>query len=102
LTRERSGALRLVVFVPGPGSFSVDSPAIGWRIEKPDAGPGTGFARWTLRLWPGKASRAAKKIRRQLRKTGRAPIILRLTYQQEGHEPLQSEKRLAFTRRPRH
>jgi virginiamycin B lyase len=99
LTRERSGALRLVLFVPGPGSFSVDSPAIGWHIQKPDPAPGSGFARWTLRLWPGKGSQAAKKIRRQLQKSGRAPVRLRLTYQQEGHEPLQSEKRLAFLRR---
>lgn len=98
VTRERSGALRLVVFVPGPGSFRVDSPAIGWQVEKPGVAPGTGFARWTLRLWPGKGTHSAQKIRRQLRKDGRAPIILHVTYQQDGHEPLESSKRLAFLR----
>lgn len=101
LTRERSGTLRLVLFVPGPGTLTVDTPGIGWRVEKPDAGPGTGFARWTLNLRLGKGTAAAKKLRRRLRQSGKAPFILHLTYQQEGHEPLESSKRLAFLR-PRH
>lgn len=99
LTREPSGPLRLVILVPGPGSLTVDSPAIGWRIEKEGVRPGTAFARWTLRLWPGKGTRAAKRIRRQLRGRGKAPILLRLTYQQDGHQPLEGSKRLAFVRR---
>jgi len=98
LTHERSGAIRLVVFVPGPGAFTVDSRAIGWQVKKASVRPGAGFARWTLKLWPGKGTPAARRIRRQLGRQGRAPFVLRLTYTQEGHLPLQSSKRLAFLR----
>lgn len=99
LTHERSGTIRLVVFVPGPGEFTVDSPAIGWRIEKESVRPGTAFARWTLRLWPGKGTPTAKRIRHQLGQRGKAPFALHLTYTQEGHLPLQSSKHLAFVSR---
>jgi hypothetical protein len=51
-----------------------------------------------LKLWPGKG-RAGKRIRRQLRRTGRAPIVLRMTYRQEGRLPLEGIKRLAFKSR---
>jgi virginiamycin B lyase len=100
LTRDRmTGTLQLIVHVPARGEFTVDSPAIGWSIDKGDPSSWVGGTfRWKLRLWPGKG-RAGKRIRRQLRRKGRAPIILRATYQQEGRLPLEGTKRLAFLRR---
>lgn len=99
LTRDKkTGALQLIVYVPARGEFKVDGPAIGWSIDKGNPPPWVGGTfRWKLRLWPGKGA-AGKRIRRRLRRAGRAPIILRVTYQQEGRAPLQAEKRLAFLR----
>lgn len=99
LTHGRDGRVRLVVHVPARGEFSVDVPAIGWSIDKGNPPPWVaGTFRWKLELWPGKG-RAGKRIRRQLRRTGRAPIVLRMTYQQEGRLPLKGTKRFAFKSR---
>lgn len=93
---KKTAALQLVLYVPARGEFTVDSPDIGWRVEKGNPPPSVaGTFRWKLRLWPGKGP-AGKRIRKQLRRTGRAPIVLRVTYRQEGREPLKISKRLAF------
>lgn len=98
LTHHRDGSMRLIVSVPARGEFSLDAPAIGWSIDKGDPPPWVGGTfSWKLKLWPGKGP-AAKRIRRQLRRTGRAPVVLRMTYQQEGRLPLQGSKRIAFVR----
>lgn len=95
---KKTGTVRLIAHVPARGEFSVDSPAIGWSIDKGNPPPWVGGTfRWKLKLWPGKG-RAGKRIRRHLSHKGRAPILLRVTYQQEGRLPLQSSKRLAFQR----
>ncbi len=91
-----SGQVRIVLFVPGPGDFSVNTPGIAWRVTKQTLRPD--FARWTLRLWPGRHSLASRRIRRQLQASGKAAFTLHVTYQQEGHTPLESSKRLAFLR----
>lgn len=96
VTHEPSGAVRVIVFVPGPGDFSVNSPAVAWRVGKRNLRPD--FARWTLRLWPRKKSAAARGIRRQLDLRGRAAFTFRVTYQQEGHLPLESSKPITFLR----
>lgn len=93
---RKTGAIQLDVDVPARGGFNVDSPAIGWSIDKGNPPPWVGGAfRWKLTLWPGKG-KAGRRIRHRLGKAGRAPIILRITYQQEGRLPLQGSKRLAF------
>lgn len=98
---KRTGVVWMIVHVPAGGGFDVDSPKIGWKIHKSNPPHGVGGAfRWKLKLWPGKG-RVGRKIRRRLRRKGRAPIILRMTYQQEGRLPLKGAKRLAFLRRPR-
>jgi hypothetical protein len=98
---KRTGVVRMIVYVPAGGGFEVDSPRIGWKVYKGNPSQRVGGAfRWKLKLWPGKG-RAGRKIRRRLRRRGRAPIILRVTYQQEGRLPLKGSKRLAFLRRPR-
>jgi len=99
LSRDRkTGALQLVVHVPARGEFRVKSPAIGWRIDKGNPPPWVGGTfRWKLKLWPGNGE-AGKRIRRQLRRSGRAEIVLRVTYQQEGRLPLEGVKRLSFRR----
>jgi virginiamycin B lyase len=95
---KKTAALQLVLYVPARGEFTVDSPAIGWRIDKGNPPPSAaGTFRWKLTLWPGKG-RTGKRIRSRLGRTGRAPILLRMTYRQEGRLPLRSSKRLAFQR----
>ena len=100
LTRDsRTGALQVIVHVPARGEFRVNSPRIGWRIDKGNPPPWmAGTFRWKLKLWPGKGTPAAKRIHRQLRKNGKASIALRVTYQQEGRLPLEASKRLTFMR----
>lgn len=99
LTHNRDGSVGLVVVVPARGEFSVDGPRIGWRIDKGHPPPYlAGSFRWKLKLWPGKGTRAAKRIHRQLRRDGRAPVILQITYQQEGRSALEATKRFAFRR----
>ena len=99
---KKKGTLQLIVYVPARGGFDVDAPTIGWRINKGNPPPWVGGTfRWKLKLWPGKG-KAARRIRRRLRRTGRAPFILRMTYQQEGRLPLKASKRLAFMKAPAH
>lgn len=97
---KKTGRVTLIVHVPARGEFRVDSPQIGWSIDKGNPPPWfAGAFSWKLKLWPGKGTPAAKRIRRQLRRKGRAPITLRVTYQQEGRLPLEGSKRVAFQRR---
>ncbi len=93
------GTLQLVVQVPGGGDFRVDSPNLGWSIDKrPQPWPVRPF-KWTLKLWPGRSGPVAARIRTQLGHTGRAAISLRVTYQQEGKLAVSGFKRLVFQRR---
>jgi hypothetical protein len=97
LTHKRDGSLRLVVVVPARGELELKSPRIGWHLDKGSPPPYVaGSFRWKLKLWPGKRGRAARNIRRQLHRRGRAPILLRVAYTQEGRTPLEATKRLAF------
>jgi hypothetical protein len=99
---KRTGAVQLVVFVPARGDFRIDSPEIGWSIDKGNPPPGVaGTFRWKLRLWPGNSSEG-KGIRRRLRRTGKVSIKLLMTYQQEGRTPLQGSKRLSFIQQHPH
>lgn len=94
----RSGTVQLIVYAPADGAFQVDSPGVSWRLDKgnPPQRVRNTF-RWRLTLWPGKGP-VGKRIRRQLQRTGRAPIKLRMTYQEEGRLPREGVKRLAFRR----
>jgi virginiamycin B lyase len=90
--RLRKGRLlALPVYVPEQGKLTLNSPRIGWRLEK---GP-VNSPRWTLKLWPGKA-RPGNRIRRQLRNKGRAPVTLNLTWEHGGRLPIPVTKRLTF------
>ena len=96
---KRDGSVVLDLQVPAEGGLTVQSPAIGWRLDKGAAPPlATGDLRWRLKLWPGKGTDAARRIHRQLRRDGRAPIVLRVAYQQEGRPVVSRTKRFAFTR----
>jgi hypothetical protein len=96
---RRAGTVELLVSVPARGGFVVNGPRIGWSIDKGNPPPWLGGTfRWKLKLWPGKKGPAAKRIRRQLKRTGRAQITLQVTYQQEGRLPLEASKRITFQR----
>jgi virginiamycin B lyase len=99
LTTEKGGRrLTLRVYVPARGEFAVTSPGIAWSIDKGDPPPWVGGSfTWELHLRPGQGP-AGKRIRRQLKRHGSAPFVLRVTYRQEGRLPLEASKALAFRR----
>lgn len=99
LSREKpKGVAYLAVEVPARGEMTVTSPALGWKVIKGPPPPPAlqGSFRWKLKLWPGRTSAASKRIRRQLRRTGRAPITLRVSYREEGKFPVSAEKKLTL------
>jgi virginiamycin B lyase len=96
---KRDGSVKLDVFVPARGEFRVVSPAIRWKLDKGNPPPFLqGSFRWRLKLWPGRSTAAGRRVHRQIKEDGRAPIVLRMTYQQEGRTPISATKRFAFTR----
>lgn len=98
--RQRSGKLlTMEVVAPARGELSIASPKLGWSLDKGPTPPPYvgGVFHWRLSLWPGKG-KTGKRIRKQLRKSGRAPVTLRFNWTQEGHETLEHLKRLAFKR----
>jgi hypothetical protein len=97
---RKRGTLQLIVRVPARGEFGVHSRALGWRIDKGNPPPWMGGAfSWKLALWPQRGP-AGRSIRQRLRRSGRAPLLLRVSYTQEGRLSLQASKRLAFIREP--
>lgn len=96
----RTGAIVITVVVPARGELTVNTPGVRWSVAKgnPPAYVAGSF-NWRLRVRPGGGNAAAKRIRRQLSKKGRAPLALRLTYQEEGRLPRSETKRIALIRR---
>jgi hypothetical protein len=94
---KKGRVLTLPVYVPERGELTLNAPRIGWSLDKgPTPPPWRGGSfRWKLTLWPG-GGKAGKRIRRQLRKTRRAPITLDFTWEQQGHRPIAAVKQLAF------
>jgi hypothetical protein len=101
--RAKSGRngkmLTVPVVAPERGDLTIISPKLGWSLDKgPEPPPWVGGVfNWTLKLWPGKG-KVGKRIQRQLRVRGKAPITLNLDWAQGGHEPLNQLKRLVFKR----
>lgn len=94
---RRNASMRFRVRVPDAGELLVTGPRIGWRVAKPAADAATRGPRvWKLKLWPGRGTPAAKRIRRQLRRTGRSQIVLAVAYRQQGRQPLTVKKRVFF------
>jgi len=96
--RKRGRLLVLPVYVAGQGGLTLSSPpGIGWQLDKGAPPPPWlgGTFRWTLKLWPGRG-RVGKRIRRQLVDRRRAPVSLGFDWQEEGHTPVASKRRVAF------
>lgn len=99
----RRGTAVLDVWVPTRGELELLSPKIGWVVDKgPEPPPWReGIFRWRLRLWPGKRGKASKRVRRLLAREGRAPLRLRLAYNEVGQLPVRRTKRLALRKKIR-
>ncbi|HEY6729980.1 MAG TPA: hypothetical protein VI039_03030 [Solirubrobacterales bacterium] len=96
--RKRGRLLVLPVYVAERGELTLNSPpGIGWRLDKGAPPPPWrgGTFRWTLKLWPG-SGRVGKRIRRQLGNHRRAPVSLGFNWEEQGHTPVASKKRIAF------
>jgi hypothetical protein len=98
LKRDRRGsAITLPVWVTGPGELTVASKSLRWRLIQ-DAEPASaGGHRWKLRLWPGRGP-AAKDVRRQLAKSGRAAVNIRVTFVEKGMLPETTVTAVSFKR----
>jgi hypothetical protein len=97
----RTGSVLLTVVVPASGELTVTSPGVGWALLKGKPTPPNvgGSFTWRLKVWPGKNGPAARRIRRQLRKEGKAPLTLDLSYTEDGHLPHPEVKQFALIRR---
>jgi hypothetical protein len=97
---KRAGTALLNVRVGGLGDLTVASPALGWKVIKgPPPPPWRGGPYlWKLKLWPGRSGPASKRIRKQLRRKGRALVNLRVSYQETGKFPVAGVRKLVLTK----
>lgn len=95
---KRKGVTVLVITVPARGEMAVTSPALGWKVIKGPAPPPWrwGSFRWKLKLWPGSRGRVSSRIRYQLRRRGRAPVALHISYSEEGKLPVSEVRKVAL------
>jgi len=100
LTRNRqTGVAYLDVIVPNRGELVVVEPRIGWKVLRgnPPSWLGGVFT-WHLKVWPGKRGPVSKRIQRQLKLKGRAPVNLHLAYSEENKGPVLAQKRIVLAR----
>lgn len=101
LTHNRNrGVAFMKVTLPAPGTVRVASAGLRARIfGNSHPAPATGPLQLRLKFWPRRKGRVAKRIRRQLRRRGKAPAMFRLVYEEDGALPFSTRKRLALKRR---
>jgi hypothetical protein len=100
ISRRRHGRVLVIpVYVPARGELAIGSPKLGWSLDKgPEPPPWiAGSFRWKLTLWLG-GGRTGKRIRQQLRRTGRAPVSLDVYYQEVGRAVSLTLQHVAFLR----
>ncbi len=99
LKRRKQGRLLILpVYAPERGELTLTSPAkLGWHLDKgPEPPPWRGGSfRWKLELRPGKG-RVGKRILRQLRRKGRAPVNLTFNWEQLGRRPVTATRYVVF------
>lgn len=96
---RRTGVVFLDVIVPTRGELVVSKPQIGWKVLKgnpPDWVGGT-FT-WHVKIWAGKGGAASRRVRSQLRRKGKAPVSLQLTYSEENRGPVTTSKRVILVK----
>jgi hypothetical protein len=92
----------VVAYIPvkvpaaGGGAVTVVSKGLNWRLLGPPPRDG-GYLVWQLKLWPGKG-RAAKRIRADLARKGRAEVVLAVAYQEAGKQPYRATRRITLIR----
>jgi hypothetical protein len=92
----RAGAAVLTISTSEPGELKVNSPGLNWRVlGPPEAQPGEALT-WHLRIWAGKSGYEARRIARQLKTKGRAPLIAHVFYDGEIHPPVTLNRRLVL------
>ncbi len=99
--RGRGGVAYVTVKVPaaGGGELRVLGKGLAWGLPGSPQREG-GYILRQLKLWPGRGSRAARRIRRTLRRRGRVHLLLEVTYQEAGRSPALQVRELTLLRRP--
>lgn len=100
LHNRKRGVAFMQLELPAPGAVKVTSSGLRARILG-DSHPAVavGPPRVWLKLWPRRKGRVAKRIRRQLQRRGKAPVMFKLIYREDGAFPFTTRKRLALKRR---
>jgi hypothetical protein len=96
------GSVYVKVSVPGHGSLTVTAKGTRWLVLKDDrplwrAGP----FELKLKLWPGAKGREGRRVRKQLRREGRARVFLKLAYEEDGALPSTTGKYVELVRKRR-
>jgi hypothetical protein len=99
----RAGAGVLTISTSEPGELKVTSPGLSWKVLGPPEAQSGGGLTWHLRIWAGKSGHEARRIARQLKTKGRAPLIAPVFYDGEIHLPVTLNRRLVLRKyvRPR-
>lgn len=102
LGRLRRSAKGAVAYIPlkvpaaGGGTVAVVSKGLNWKLLGPPPRDG-GYLVWQLKLWP-RTGRAAKRIRADLARKGRAELVLAVAYQEAGKQPYRATRRITLIR----
>jgi hypothetical protein len=83
------------------GVLTVKTAGLDWKVLDSPARYG-GYLLWQIRIRPGKTGGAARRIRTQLGRTGRAGLQLEVTYQEAGKTPYLDVIALNLIRQAKH
>lgn len=98
---RRRGIAYLTVKVPSQGALRFQSTVVHGRfVGKRKATATAGLFQLTLKLWPRRKGKVARRVHRQLRNRGRAPAMFRLIHQEAGALPTSRKKRISLILRP--
>lgn len=96
------GAVYVWVAVPGHGELTVKAKGARWRVLRDDRPLSRlGPFEVKLKLWPGAGGKEAKRVRKQLRREGRARVFLKLGYVEEDSLPISGGKSVELVRKRR-
>ena len=104
-SKRRDSAL---VRLEGPayGHLAVTTRGLSWRLlpKKPPPSGGSVQAswRWWLQMWPGRRGRVARRLRRRLARTGKAPITVRVRCSEDGRATNSASRKLVLHKPVRH
>jgi hypothetical protein len=99
---KRRWSAFIAIKTPDYGPLRVKSRrGVRWRIlpARGAAMTQTGMKRRWVKVWPAARGRAGRRIRERIRRTGKAPILIRVEYTATGHASIGAAKRFSLLSR---